>query len=259
MDGSELIFHNRRTIEAHRKIGILYICTGAYVVFWQDFHRSMEKKFCLNSSLEFFVFTDSDHIEGDEKKNVHRIFVPCKGWPYDTLFRFDIFIESEQIYTDCDYLFFFNANYICCRKVKEEEFLPSSTEKLVFTIHPGMYNKQNTEFTYERNPESLAYIPDGEGRYYIAGGLNGGKTSDYMTLVHKLSDRIHKDLDNDIIAIYHDESHINKYLYESYDSPVYKLLSPGYCYPEGWKIPYRKILMLREKDKYIDIKTIKGE
>ena len=39
------------------KIGILYICTGNYTVFWEDFYESFSKYFCTNSEIHYFVFS----------------------------------------------------------------------------------------------------------------------------------------------------------------------------------------------------------
>ena len=258
LDGRGFMWSRKRNTHPKEKIGILYMCTGQYVLFWDAFYKTMEKKFCLDCGLEYFVFTDADHIEEEELPNVHRIYRPCQGWPNDTLLRYDIFLESEELYSDCDYLFFFNANYICCKRVKEKDFLPLE-EGLLFTQHPGQSGKPVADYTYERNPQSEAFIPMGEGVYYVAGGLNGGKTSDYLCLVRELSERIHRDLDKGVIAIYHDESHINRYLYDMMQqNRKFKLLSPAYCYPEDWRLPYTRIMMLREKDKYFDVSKIKG-
>ena len=44
-----------------------------------------------------------------------------------------------------------------------------------------------------------------------------------------MSDRIDSDLKKNIIAVWHDETHWNKYLSETLPS---KILTPSYCYPE---------------------------
>ena len=49
------------------KIGILYICTGNYTVFWEDFYESFSKYFCTNSEIHYFVFSDKE-MDFSEKK-----------------------------------------------------------------------------------------------------------------------------------------------------------------------------------------------
>lgn len=50
-----------------------------------------------------------------------------------------------------------------------------------------------------------------------------------MEMSEVIADRVNKDLDNDIIAVWHDESHMNRYMI---DNPPTLELSPEYCYPE---------------------------
>lgn len=42
-----------------KKIAILYICTGKYDIFWEDFYKTSEKYFLNNSEKHYFVFTDA--------------------------------------------------------------------------------------------------------------------------------------------------------------------------------------------------------
>jgi len=64
-----------------KKIGILYICTGKYDIFWKDFYLSCEK-YLLNDIDEngnkkfekhYFVWTDAEGIFG-EKNALENIF-----------------------------------------------------------------------------------------------------------------------------------------------------------------------------------------
>jgi len=89
---------------------------------------------------------------------------------------------------------------------------------------------------------------------YICGGVNGGKSQEFLAVIEELKKRIDEDRKQGIIAIYHDESHINKYAYEN---PGYKLLPPSYCYPEGWKMPFKKNIMVLEKSKYFNVLELK--
>ena len=207
-----------------------------------------------DADVHYFVFTDADHIYAEKRADVCKVFQRQLGWPYDTLRRFDMFLSIESNLKEYDYLYFFNSNLIIKKRITKEEFLPTPKEKLVFTKHPGFYAKTNAEFTYERNPESRAYIPKGEGKVYVAGGLNGGETKAFLDMAKELQKRIAEDEKKGIIAIYHDESQINRYVYELEE---YKLLHPGYLYPEGWNIPFPMIGFLIAKGKYINVDKIK--
>ena len=113
-------------------------------------------------------------------------------------------------------------------------------------MHPGFNNNPNSEFTYERRDASTAYIPEGEGRYYYAGGLSGGCTKAYLKLCTTICSWVDRDATNHIIPIWHDESLINKYFL---DNPPAITLSPAYLYPEGWLLPFEPIILIRDKNK----------
>ncbi|MCX7772821.1 MAG: glycosyl transferase family 6 [Clostridia bacterium] len=226
------------------KIAILYICVGRYTIFWDEFYRSAEKYFLPEEEKNYFVFTDGEIILAQEDNKVIKVFQEDLGWPFNTLFRFKMFKKVEEQLINYDYIFFFNANMLFLDKVGHE-ILPME-EGLVVTEHPGFYNKKRSDYTYETNPMSLAYIPEAEGQVYVCGGLNGGKAKDYLELINCLEENIQKDYENNIIAVWHDESHINHYIL----SHKYKLLSPSYAYPEGWKLGIKKIILIRDKNKY---------
>ncbi len=47
------------------------------------------------------------------------------------------------------------------------------------------------------------------------------------------------------IAKWHDESYLNRYVI---DYPPTKILSPSFCFPEGWELPYEKKIVVLIKD-----------
>ena len=65
---------------------------------------------------------------------------------------------------------------------------------------------------------------------YFAGGFNGSK-DEYLKMSKELSSNIDKDFNNGIIAVWHDESHINRYFASN---PPTAILDPGYCYGESF-------------------------
>jgi hypothetical protein len=69
------------------------------------------------------------------------------------------------------------------------------------------------------------------------------------------------DSKNWIIALRHDESHLNKYicnLKQKWLESKYKVLSPEYLYPEWWNIPFDCKILIRDKSKYIDVANVKN-
>ena len=239
------------------KIAILYICTGKYKIFWKDFYLSCEKKFINEAEKEYFVFTDRPKIDFEkENKNIHRIFQENLGWPNNTLMRFDMFFRIKEKLINFDYIFFFNADLICLEKISASDFLPEKNENLVAVIHPGYLNKKKNKFPYDRSEKTLACISKNSGKYYFAGGLNGGRSKNFLEAISVMKNNIEIDKKNNIIAKWHDESHWNKYLETRTDI---KILYPDYLYPEANNIPFKKIIMIRDKRKYLNYYEIGKE
>lgn len=217
------------------KIGILYIATGRYHIFWEACYKSIERYFLNDCEKHYFIFTDyTENLYGEEHPLIHRIYQEKLGWPYDTLKRFEIFLKQEDKLKEMDYLFFFNANLEVVRPISLEDLGLHTNRPLTVAKHPGFYNLTNEAFTYDRNPDSQAYIPQGEGTYYVMGGFNGGRSTDYLKLCHSLRTRIDQDEASGIIALWHDESQLNKYVYEHPE--LFNVIEHSYGYPEEFLI-----------------------
>ena len=239
------------------KIGMLYICTGKYTVFWPEFYRSFEEKFLPGCEKEYFVFTDAPAIEYEDAPRVHRIYQEAYPWPYSTLKRFSIFLTQEDALRGMDYLFFFNANLTCKKTVTAEEFLPrpEKGENLLLVQQPGFWNKKPPFYTYDRNPKSTAYIPYNCGKDYVSGGLNGGTAAAYLALCRELKKRTDEDLQNNVIARFHDESQLNRLVAEM--PGKFRILPPDYCTPEETPTGHEAILVL-QKSRCINVESVKG-
>lgn len=241
------------------KVGILYICTGKYTVFWPDFYRTFREKFLPESDKTFFVFTDAPSVEGDGAPDVHRIYQKALDWPYSSLLRFKMFAGQAAALEKMDYLFFANANLVCRETVTEAEFLPrpGRGERLLVVQQPGFWDKKPIFYTYDRNPKCRAYIPYNCGRDYVSGGLNGGTAAAFLAMSRELDRRTDADLADGQMALWHDESHLNRYIAEQ-DPASYRLLTPAYWYPEGWDMPFAQKIVVRDKSKWIDMAAVKG-
>lgn len=144
-----------------------------------------------------------------------------------------MFLQVRQELEKTDYIYFFNSNAEFKAPVGKE-LLPLNGEKLVGAEWPGKRKpfKHPAFYPYERNKHSSAYIPPREDKPYIyyMGGINGGEAADYLEMAETLSENIHADYEKGIVALVHDESHINKY-FRTHDC---KVLSAEYCFPEEW-------------------------
>ena len=227
-----------------KKVGIFYICTGKYTVFWDGFYQSAEKFLLPEFEKHYFVFTDGE-INSYENPFVKIIEQERLGWPFDTLYRFKMFLKIEDQLQDMDYLYFFNSNLVILQTIGTE-ILPDEHDELVVTQHPGFYNKKRKKFTYETNKKSTAYIAKNEGQVYIAGGLNGGATQNFLKLAKTLSQNIDADYSQGIVAVWHDESHINRYII----GKTIKILPPSYLYKQNSNIPFEQKILILDKSKF---------
>lgn len=211
------------------KIAILYICTGRYNRFFSGFYESCKKYFLPEADKTFFVWTDDIHL-ADNLDDVIIHFKKCAGFPADSLFRFEMFLQAEDELKKYDYIYFFNANAEIRHPVGVE-ILPDESG-LAMGIWPGKRERQHPMFfPYERNKKSLAYVaPYGENYTYFMGGINGGTSEAYLQMMHTLSKNIRDDYNRGIVAKVHDESHINAYL----RIHPCKKLDRMCCMPEEW-------------------------
>jgi len=216
------------------KIGLLIVATGKYIAFANALIESAEKYFCPKYDVTYFVFTDGEPLPLD---NVVKIEQKKLGWPYDTMMRYEMYYNAKDLLEKMDYLFACDADMLFVNMVSDEIF-----SDRVATQHPGFVNKKGT---YETRKQSTAYVAPNEAQYYFAGGLNGGKTEIFLQMAKDLTRNIYKDLENNIIALWHEESHLNRYYI---DNKPTLMLSPSYCYPENWSLPYKKRLLALDKN-----------
>jgi hypothetical protein len=226
------------------KIAILYVCTGKYIRFWDEFYKTAERHFFPGVEKHYFVFTDQEFPES-VLPNVSKVEQENLGWPDNTLRRFHMFLKVESELELHDYLYFFNAN---CRFKKDigKEFLPEQNDQLLVVRHPGQLNKPESELPYERNPRSRACIPFGRGRDYVCGGVNGGSSHAFLRFANTARDAIDADYRDGIVAQWHDESHINRYII---DNP-FSIRSASYCYPQNWRLDEDVIIEVRDKQNH---------
>lgn len=217
------------------KIGLLLISTGKYDRFVQPLLDSARQYFMKNHELTFFLFTDSERWNNE--KDVVCIFKRHEPFPAPTLKRYETFSSNESLFNDMDYLFYCDVDMLFVSEVGDEIL-----SDRVATIHPGFMGGRGTP---ETRKESLAYVPQTQQMIYFAGGFNGGRTTVFLEMCRVLSNNIKKDLENNIIAIWHDESHMNRYFI---DNPPTLKLTPAYCYPESWNLPFQKKLLALDKN-----------
>lgn len=215
-------------------IGLLVVATGKYICYVEPLIRSAEKYFCKNHRVTYFVFTDG---ELEEAPNIVRIYQPRLGWPFDTMMRFHAYHGARELLSGQDYLFASDADMLFVDDVGDEIL-----SERVATQHPGFVGRRGS---YEESPSSAACVNSSEGSQYFAGGFYGGTREEILKIIKTNAEHIDDDLSRGVIAIWHDESHWNRYCI---DHPPTLILTPSYCYPESLSLPYSKKLLALDKN-----------
>ena len=204
-------------MENNVNVGLLVIATQKYEIFLDKLFKTADDFFLKNCNVTYYLFTDSEKSFENEK--VIKLHQEHKKWPYITLERYHTFYEHKDLLSTEDYLFYVDADMYFESEIGEEIL-----SDRVATVHPGIYGGRGN---VETNPNSLAYIAPNEQVLYFAGGFNGGSSSEFLRMSESISTNIDIDKANNIIAKWHDESHLNRWFI---DNEPTKVLDCGYCY-----------------------------
>jgi histo-blood group ABO system transferase len=205
------------------KICILTIATNKYIQFVERLLDNIEENFLNGHEIQCLLFTDHEIEESSDNVRISQI--EHEPWPMPTLKRYNYFMKEKEFISQFDYCFYFDVDMGLVDKVGDEVL-----SDLVATQHPYQTFYPKDQRSYDRNPKSLAYVAEGEeGENYYAGGFNGGSTKEFLKMSEVIAERVNKDLENDIISLWHDESHMNRYLI---DNPPTLSLTPSYCFAE---------------------------
>ena len=207
---------------------ILFIGTGKYIEYFDRFYITTKHLFLPQTPKTYFVFTDNmDYAYLWNKPDVTTVFIADKQWPYSTLLRFHHITHIANQLSAYSHIIYIDADMYACASVSEVDFFKH--DKPLFGVqHPGYIE---TEGSFELNSQSLACVePTDDLSTYWQGCFWGGHAKDILEMSSQLAKRIDQDLENNIIAQWHDESHLNKYFIEQKNS-VYTYDS-GYAYPE---------------------------
>ena len=224
------------------KICILTIATNKYIQFVERLYNNIDENFLNGHEIECLLFTDHD-VETSDNVKVSQI--EHEDWPMPTLKRYNYFVKEKEYISQFDYCYYFDIDMGIIDKVGDEVL-----SDLVATMHPYQTFYSKNDRSYDRNPNSSAYVRYGEeGPNYYAGGFNGGSTKEFLKMSEVIAERVTKDLEKGIIALWHDESQMNRYMI---DNPPSLSLTPTYCFAEeqmnNASYPYDAKIIALKKD-----------
>ena len=212
-------------------VAVVFIGTGKYLDFLPSWYERCEENFLPGVDKKYLVFTDGDVPEAPDNAIVYK--QEHLDWPYITLYRFKIIQNALDEIADCDWLVFLDADMAVVDTVTVTEVF--SDKPYLGVHHPCHFLKfpphNQPPGSFETNPLSTAKVPDDyDFSVYWQGCLWGGKVPEVMSMMDELNARISLDEENNVIAQWHDESHLNSFYAQNKD--LVHTLGPEFAFPE---------------------------
>jgi histo-blood group ABO system transferase len=238
------------------KVLLHIIATNKYDRYIPGIIESARKYFLTDQEVKFVVYTDSEDFINSEDPDLVAFKISHEPWPGPTLKRFHYFSLAMDLIKENDLSFYIDVDSLFVKNIGISDLgISDNFEGMIGTLHPGYYGDRGTP---EYRPESLAYIPFEVNNMYFCGGFFGGSSLEFAKAISTMRDNIDSDFARGIIAIWHDESHLNRYFV---DNKPKSILGMGFSCPEERRLkeyyfmdPY--IIFL---DKAAEIKIEKGQ
>ena len=217
------------------KVAISFLGTGKYLDFLPKYYENIEKYFLPNSDKTILAFTDGELDEVPE--NIKVFSQEHLNWPYITLKRFEIINKAREIISNHDWFVFIDGDALVVDRIEEEDFF---TDKPLFGVHhPCHYLKMPPHNQYPgayeitENCNAAVDLEKYQPKVYYQGCFWGGKVPEVCAMIDELEYRVGDDLHRNVVALWHDESHLNKYFIENPD--LVHTYGPEYAFPEVFK------------------------
>jgi lipopolysaccharide biosynthesis glycosyltransferase len=243
-------------IQLKKSLGIVTIATNKYLGYWEELVLSFDNT-NLNLDVNFHVFTDRV-LEANEfhrkipNKNILIHEISNYGWPNATLLRYEI-INKFSDSLDEEYLMHLDADMLFTPDFSSIFNGINMGNYMNFVLHPGFYrNKGNYKNNlslerivqklkdikllvtlggigaWETRKTSSAFVPRGLRKKYFCGATWFGDRTSFMNFTKKMEKQVSNDFEKGVIAIWHDESHLNSFTAKN----DFKELSPTFCFDE---------------------------
>uniref|UniRef100_A0A8C6TK26 Alpha 1,3-galactosyltransferase 2 n=1 Tax=Neogobius melanostomus TaxID=47308 RepID=A0A8C6TK26_9GOBI len=186
---------------------------GYLEAYLETFLVSAEKHFMIGLPVMYYVFTerpdDVPKIDLAPHRYLRVIRVERHSrWQDISMMRMKTI--SELIDSEMKYLF----SHVFCFDVDQRFMGRFGSEALgesVALLHAHFYKLPKNRFTYDRNPKSKAYMEIGD--YYYHAAIFGGSWESVKAIADACLASIIEDKQNGVEALWHDESHLNKYFW----------------------------------------------
>ena len=248
--------------KSHREkdaIIVLSVATNVYLDYWKQLVLSADKVTESSDKVCFWIFTDKANEAKDFAQvlfnvSINVFEIPPYGWPEATILRYEIFskrvneaVAGILIYLDADMLIEANPWDLVRKSLKNSD--------VCLVEHPGYWRPKRFKFIlnyiqnprmvlsdsrsyvayggrgkWERRSKSSAYVPRSLRKKYYCGGIWFGRPKQISEMISELASNVESDRKNGIIAVWHDESHLNQWAARNNHNSE----SPSLCYDETY-------------------------
>ncbi|XP_041639653.1 N-acetyllactosaminide alpha-1,3-galactosyltransferase-like [Cheilinus undulatus] len=240
---------------AGSSVALTVFAVGRYLdAYLKNFLNSSQDHFMVGLPVTYYVFTDQPEKMPDIKLAPQRTMKVIKverhtRWQDISMMRMKTIVDiiESDIRHHFSHVFCFDVDQVFAGRFGSEALGDS-----VALLHAHFYRLPKKMFTYDRNPKSKAYMETGD--YYYHAAVFGGSWKSVKALAEACYQGIMEDKQNNVEALWHDESHLNKYLWLHKPS---KVLSPEYCWDPsiGYKRDIRVTRLLWEPKQYKKLRS----
>ena len=228
-------------MDRNMKVGIYMVATNKYISLWENVVNQLSSLLSNNRDFDITIMLATDQVitankiaKSFKKLNFVLDEIPPYGWPEATLLRYEFILHFNNfeefdlcMYLDSDMVF----HHLFFREVSGELsnhtigvvrhpgfalylnplglFRGLTDRKIVRTLLLNIFKQPLRLGTWETNKLSTSYVSPFSRRAYVHGAIWFGKPKGFEQLCMVLSKNVQEDLKNGIIALWHDESHLN--------------------------------------------------
>ena len=231
------------------------IATRNYISHCNTLLKDIEDK-CFNNNLQLLIFSDCPaKIRKSTRYLTKVIQIPSYGWPDATIKRYELILKNSHEILG-NYVAYIDADMRI-----EDDFVPefvnnSRNGRMVLVAHPGywrpkgklriaLYSKNPTILardiwrhlkvggigSWETSKDSTAFVARNKRKTYVCGGFWGGPRDLVIKMCTELEQLINIDALNGVMAIWHDESHLNAWL-SRHEATI---CNPSFCFDSRYK------------------------
>lgn len=217
---------------------LVFIGTAKYADFFPEWYDGVSKNVFKDCKKTVLAFSDRITEPMFRREGVIGVTMKHMEWPYVTLLRFQVIqsalehLEKSGVNVG-DYFLFLDADLIAKTEITFSEVFGDESKDFVGVQHPGQLDNSSWN-AFITNEESTACVTsiceDWKSKTYHQGCLWGGKIDSVKSMISECTKNIQIDLQNKIVADWHDESHMNNWFLKNYDNV--STLSSAFAFPD---------------------------